>query len=339
MNHYGYYLFLGLGDFPEPASLDHGWTSTWDLEHWRDAINRLKELGTNTLFVYLMGHDLPYSSRAFPDCVEVGHPNVEHDFLQQVLDFAAVESIEVVAVFSTTGHAKTFAARNPRLAISGPDGVPMPQHGILCHHKADAQAYPCSVIAECLTRYKGFSGVVLHPPEFVMPCYCDDCCAAFAGEGGGKLRQVSKIDAQLFFMQGYMHFQDTVLEALLQGHVPDAKRFTFTIPWIFEQGFEKFAQHIDSKTVIVDWDYDLREERIAQLPDRLERYRQFGHELWFMPTAGFDFKPELLEHEQSERVLRQIQLAQPAGIEDIIYFLGPYWYPTIRSTSWFLERP
>lgn len=338
MQHYGYYMFLGLGDFPQPEAFDDRWTSRWERSRWQEAISNLKNLGSNTLFLYLMGHRLPYPSRYFPECVEMEHPNVRADFLQDIIDRCHAESIGVVAVFSTTGHARSFAMANPRLAIADRGGRPMPQYGIVCHHHPDACAYPLTAIRECLNRYRGFKGVVLHPPEFVHPCFCDACRNDFSRKSGRELRDADEEVAQLHFMQTYMEYQRTVLETELRSLLPNAMQLTFTIPWIFEKSFEQFAAQITTDTVIVDWDYNLDDDRMHALPARLMRYGQFGHRVWFMPTAGYDFSPKAPVREQSNRVLRQIALAKNAGIQDIIYFLGPYWYPSIEEASWHCRR-
>jgi hypothetical protein len=115
INHYGYYVFLGLGDFwqvehpsPEretfvaPSPLTSQWTSTWTLSVWKERIEQWSRLGTNTLFIYLMGDRLPYQSEKFSDCVETEHPNVKSDFFQDVIDFALERNIQLVAVFTTT---------------------------------------------------------------------------------------------------------------------------------------------------------------------------------------------------------------------------------------------
>lgn len=107
--HYGYYLFLGLGDYLAPGALGPDWTSRWDFSEWERCLDDLVRLGTNSLFVYLVGGRLPFASESYPDLIEPGHANVERDFFQSVIDGATVRGMEVVAVLSTTGHARTLA--------------------------------------------------------------------------------------------------------------------------------------------------------------------------------------------------------------------------------------
>ncbi|MBC7188439.1 MAG: hypothetical protein H5U38_15545 [Calditrichaeota bacterium] len=336
LNHYGYYLFLGLGDFDVPPVLGPEWTSTWDLRTWQERLDRLVSLGTNTLFVYLMGHALPYASARFPECVDVRHPNAKAEFFQQVVNWCVDRGIFLVAVFSTTGHAEGYTSRHPELAICDREGHPQVQSGIMCHHKEGARRYCLGVIEECLTRYRGFAGVILHPPEFWRPCFCDACQEEFRAAHGKSLLSATDQEAKRFFMATSLRFQRSALETSIRRYVPEVRLFTFPIPWVFEQEFEQIAKEIDLHTVIVDWDYDLREERIQRLPARLWREQQFGHEVWFMPTSGFAFSKERSASEQAELVLKQVEAALAVGIRDIVYFMGPTWWPTVEETSYYL---
>ena len=335
--HYGYYVFLGRGDFPPEIPLTPEWTSTWDLPEWNRRIDRLADLGANTLFVYLLGFHLPYASRAFPGCVEEGHPNVKMDFFQGVLDHCRERRIEVVAVFTTTGHARSYVHAHPDLAIRTREGQPDLKQEILCHHREGGRAYPAENIRECLTRYRGFSGVILHPPEFLNPCFCGACQEEYLKETGRDLFKATDEEAKGFFMRSYMRFQKTALEPEIHSLAPKARQLTFTIPWVFAHHFEEVAKEIDPRTVIVDWDYELTPKAVADLPARLERHRKFGHELWFMPTSGYIFSGKKGAQEQADVVLSQIRAARGSGVKDIVYFMGPIWWPDVERTSWRLH--
>ena len=100
---YGYYLFLGLDDYLSPGATGPDWTSSWGPGDWERRLHELARLGTNTLFVYLVGGRLPYPSERFPELVEPGHPNVEDEFFQSVVDIANARGVDVVAVLSTAG--------------------------------------------------------------------------------------------------------------------------------------------------------------------------------------------------------------------------------------------
>jgi hypothetical protein len=155
---------------------------------------------------------------------------------------------------------------------------------------------------------------------------------------GRSLLAATDQEAKRFFMSSYLHFQRTVLERVVRRHLPTARLLTFTIPWIFEAEFEQVVGEIDQGTVIVDWDYNLSEERLRLLPSRLQRYQERGYEVWFMPTSGYAFTAEQSPREQAHRVLRQVEVARAAGARGIIYFMGPRWWPTVAQTSWYLRQ-
>ena len=345
-NALGYYTFLGLGDFPPPKSLTTDWTSTWDLDQWRRRLDRLADLGCNTLMVYLMGHRLPYPSRRFPDCVEAEHPNVRAEFFGQVVEEAAQRQMRTIATLTTTGHCRTFASAHPELVIVGQDGS-TPARGlagtfdthILCHHNPAARQYCMDLVEEVLTRYSGFGGVILHPPEFAEPCHCPLCRQAHLDQTGKDLLQVPQDQAQAFFMSSYMRFGRQELWPLVRRLAPGARPLMFTIPWVFHKHFEQVAQEIEPETIIVDWDYDLREEAAELLAPRLRRYGRLGHEVWFMPTCGYAFDSKTDRHLQEQAVLRMVCAARDAGPRGIVYFMGPRWWPSVEATSLRQARP
>ncbi|MDA1189705.1 MAG: hypothetical protein O2854_08545 [Chloroflexi bacterium] len=361
LDRYGYYLFLGYGDYHRPDKAGPDWTSAWNLKEWERRLDRLQKLGTNILYVFMMGKELPFPSQAFPEIVEKGHTNVENEFFQQVLDSANKRGIEVIAVFATTGHAGELVKHRPHLeikprpegseastahlrafpkaeaerAIHHRAGTAQVGSGILCHHQKEAQKYPLTVITECLTRYKGFSGVVLHPPEFVSACFCKDCQAMYKKATGNDLMQASDDEARRFFMDSNLEFQKNVLEPKVDELLPGGKSFMFTIPWMFEGHFEEFERWIDKDTIIVDWDYDVAEERMAELQGRLKRYGKYGHEVWFMPSSGFAYGPDYTEQEAAVR--KQVSLAEETGVNGVVYFMGPVWTRHLEPSSYFLH--
>ena len=358
--HYGYYLFLGLGDYLSPGDLGPDWTSRWDLSEWERRLDQLVRLGTNTLFVYLVGGRLPFTSESYPELLEPGHANVERDFFQSVIDGATARGMEVVAVLSTTGHARALTDARPELAIetrpgasvTAPSAFPEGMHdevvadrdgeavvgtGILCHHKSGARDYAMTVARECLTAYTGFSGYVLHPPEFVTGCLCESCRVAYRERTGEELRDASDEVVRSFFMETNLRFQRDELEPIVSELIPNGRAFTFSIPWIFEGGFDKVADLIPSHHTIIEWDYNQAPERIATLAERVREYGSAGHDVWFMPSAGLAFSPDTAA-EQTAGTLRQIEVVLDAGVEGIVYFVGPYWYPYIEPTSWHLNR-
>lgn len=146
------------------------------------------------------------------------------------------------------------------------------QTGALCHHKAGARDYATGVARECLTRYSGFAGYVLHPPEFVTGCLCDECRAAYRERTGEELREAPDEVARDFVMRTNLEFQRDVLEPVVASLIPKGRAFTFSIPWIFEASFESVADLIPAHHTIIEWDYNQVPTRIATLGERLRRY-------------------------------------------------------------------
>jgi hypothetical protein len=336
MRHYGHYLFLGLGDFPTPRTLGPEWTCTWDAAEWRHRIDRLATLGDNTLFLFVMGTHLPFRSRRYPELAEAGHPNVERNFVQEILDHCAMSGVKVFAVFSTTGHSPEYVAQRPDAAKRDREGNPV-QHPVFCHNRYGAADYPLAIMDEVLTGYRGWAGVVLHPPEAADKldrlCFCEACRDLFAHRVGGDLMSAGEDDAVRFFWRTYVEFQRDQLESYVRRALPDTPILTFNIPVIYDRCFDLLQDGIDKRTRIIDWDYNLRDEYLALLPDRLRRFARFGHEVWFMPTSGYAFLRYLDPREQERAVHRQIELALDAGVKDTVHFVGPFWWPNVEATS------
>jgi hypothetical protein len=121
------------------------------------------------------------------------HPNVKKEFFQAVIDWCSERGIYLVAVFSTTGHAKAYTAAHPELAICDGEGKPEDDSGIMCHRKEAARTYAAAVIEECLARYRGFHGAILHPPEFSTLAFALPVKRnTWRGMGGACLRPLTR---------------------------------------------------------------------------------------------------------------------------------------------------
>jgi hypothetical protein len=55
-----------------------------------------------------------------------------------------------------------------------------------------------------------------------------------------------------------------------------------------------------------------------------------------MPSAGLAFSRDTAA-EQTAGTLRQIEVALEAGVDGVVYFVGPRWFPYIEPTSWYLN--
>lgn len=358
---YGYYVFLGNGDYHKPENINGNWTSTWKLKEWKDFLQGIVKLNANTLMIYLNGHYLPYQSAAFPELVQTDHPNVQKEFLSQVLMLAKSYGINLIAVFTTTGHTGKYLENNSELGIKIRSHninlekllCPFPEHikkiknkkqkgsaqvgfGILCHNNPLSQAYAFKLIKEGLTTYNQFDGIALHPPEAIYACFCDYCCQIFQNKYNKDLLMTSDDEAREFYLESYLDFQ-AVLENEIRS-CTSKQLYTFTVPWLFESSFEKIANKIPKDTILIDWDYNLNLSRIYHLKIRLTRYQKFGHHVWFMPTAGFGINQNQNIQKQLNKVKKQIRFAIDANVEGIVHFVGPYFSMELKETNYSEEK-
>lgn len=354
---YGYYVFLGNGDYHPPKKISANWISTWKLKEWDFFLQRLVKLNANTLMIYLNGHYLPYQSEVFPELVAVNHPNAQNEFFSEVLNLTKKYNLKTILVFTTTGHAGKYSEAHPELQIkirrSNTDLekllCPFPEHvraiknkkqdgnaqigfGILCHNQPLSQEYVFKLIKECLTFYSQADGIALHPPESIYPCFCDHCCKLFHAKYKNNLLNTSEDEARDFYLESYLEFQ-AVLENEIRS-VISRQLYTFTVPWLFEPSFEKIALKISKDTILIDWDYNLSLPRIHDLKSRLTRYQKFGHQLYFMPTAGFGINPENPISEQLDNIHKQIDFAIDANVTGIIHFIGPSLSMELEKTNY-----
>lgn len=359
----GYYIFLGNGDYHQPENLTLNWTSRWGLNEWKNFIEKIAKLHANTLMIYLNGHYLPYRSTRYPELIQLNHPNVQDEFFSKVMSIAKDYNLNLIAVLSTTGHAGKYSEDHPQLEIkvrskdidfnkllsSFPEHIRKKKHtkqdgnaqvgrGILCHNNAMNQYFSINLIEECLTLYKGFDGIALHPPESIYPCFCDCCSNLFKEKYGKELSNVSDDVAREFYLETYLDFQG-VLENKIKELMSRVQLYTFTIPWLFEPSFEKIAMRIAKDTTIIDWDYNLNLERINQLKQRITRYQKFNHTLWFMPTAGFGFDDSYPIQYQIDKLQKQMVEAVDSGIGGMIQFIGPRLVCALEKTSFFNKKP
>ncbi len=138
-------------------------------------------------------------------------------------------------------------------------------------------------------------------------------------------------------MQTNLSFQKGDLEPIVKRLLPGGRRLTFTVPWVFEDHFEEIASQIPRDTTIVDWDYDLSDDRVRSLQSRLKRYQRSGHPVWFMPSCDFGITSGAPVETQAGVVLSQVQLALDAGARGIVYFMGSHWSPHVDETSHYLN--
>jgi hypothetical protein len=345
----GYYIFLGAGDYHLPESITKEWACTWGLDEWKSFISQLIEYDVDTLMIYLNGHSLPYNSFVFPSLVDRSHKNVEKEFLSEVFEFANEAGIKLVAVLTTTGHSGRYADLNPDSKIEGffsndyrenglvsfpesmrpgktskKSGSAQLGYGVLCHNKDLTRLFSENLIREILSLYgKFFHGVALHPPETITPCLCQQCSECFLIEKGYALVDAAFEEQRKFFTLSYLNYQNSTLFPIVRDLFPKINAYTFTIPWLFENCFNEVICFIDDNVAIIEWDYNLSDERVSSLSQRIEMYKSRGNKVWFMPSAGFSFDERKDISDQIQSVKLQVELAIESEVDGISYFLGP----------------
>lgn len=356
--HSGYYIFLGKGDHHAPLQLDANWACTWDLAAWKAFVLKLVDDEVDTLLMYMNGHALPYESRCFPFLVDRRHPNVQQPFLLDLFAFIKAQGIKIVAVLSTTGHlgqgARFFhEVCIENTALEGPsehDLVAFPAHlregktkqkagaaqlgyGVLCHHKTATGEFVVALLSEIAELYGAFfDGVALHPPETLNFCACSHCKALFFTQHGYALTEATPLQKRTFFTTSYLSFQSRTLVPLLEALLPEAQLYMFTIPWLFEEVFDAVGPLIPKTMALIEWDYNLSEDRIAGLSHRLQMYQSQGHSVWFMPAAGTFFNVSEAIEQQVAATHAQVARASREGVQGIAYFLGPKVSPHLELT-------
>jgi hypothetical protein len=359
---YGYYVFLGLGDYHKPRVLNADWIAAWEIKEWVVFLEKLVQLKTNTLMIYLNGHLLPYKSYCYPELVEPNHPNVKNEFFSTVLSLAKSYGINTIIVLSTTGHSEKYLENNPSLSIKirsydiNLDELlaPFPDHirkmkniaqignaqvglGTLCHNNLKSKKYAINLIKECLSIYPQVNSVALHPPESIYPCFCDCCRKLFKIKYEKDLLDMSNEIAQEFYIETYLNFQRDFLENEIKILLPKVQLYTFTVPWLFERSFNKIVNYISKDTIIIDWDYNLNPSRINQLNKRLLDYQAHGHSVWFMPTSGFGLDQSRQIQEQISKVKKQMEIAVASNVSGIVHFVGPSFIMDLKKTNFYFS--
>jgi hypothetical protein len=357
---YGYYVFLGLGDYHQPKNLNKNWIATWMLEDWKIFFENLIQLKATTLMIYLNGHLLPYKSHYYPELTDSNHPNVKKEFFSEVLSLAQAYGLNTIMVLTTTGHSGKYLEKNPDLSIKTRFKKinleellsPFPDHirktknlaqsgsaqvglGTLCHNNLKTQEYAINLIKECLSIYPQINGVALHPPESIYPCFCKHCCELFKIQYKQNMLETSDDTAREFYLESYLIFQKMFLEKEIKKLLPCIQLYTFTVPWLFEKSFKKISNHISKDTIIIDWDYNLNASRISQLNKRLLDYQKYGHQVWFMPTAGFGFDENKETQHQINKVQEQIEIAIKSKVSGIVHFVGPTLKMELEKTNFY----
>lgn len=346
---FGYYLFLGSGDYEAPIETNNTWVLNWKRKEWNNFLYSAHQKGANTILIYLNGHSLPYPSKKFPNLVDENHSNVINEYFTEILSLAKIKySFNVIGVITTTGHAGYFSTLHPELAIkireknidiekllcSFPKYLrankdkPKPGYaqigkGVLCHNNPKVREFAKNLVKDCLNYYKPLDGVAFHPPESIYTCKCQYCDTLFTEQYSENILSADDAIARKFFITTYLDFQKKILEKFLDNTVPSMQKYTFTIPWLFEELMPDIMKYIAQDTTLIDWDYNIDMDRINGISQRISEYKKNGHSIIFMPkNLGLDINSNV-------KINQQITFAQRQGTDGIIQFVGPHTHNMI----------
>jgi hypothetical protein len=345
---FGCYLFLGRGDYVlsrvpldqidpkwrkpftvSPHAAD--WSFSWGLAEWQEKLRFLHGLGARRIYMIMNAFELPYPSQAYPELVEPDHVNVQREFFGKLLEFARGLGLEMIASFSTTGHCDRALELYPELSGRHADGNRW--QCAMCHNNPRAREYARTVMTEVLTRYEGFSGVYLHPPEVNEYCWCDHCQQLYRAQTGQELTAQDPATRLIW------HWQTAfgLIEELRQLALSFDPRFPISICTLgatWEPIFPQLHPLLHPDVTLLHWDYGAfnpaAEERIGR---RLALFRSGGHRLGFITSvrfamAGLDMQ-ELRDH-----TARKVAFVRSRGAQEIVYFVGPVWFPeSIRAAT------
>jgi hypothetical protein len=344
----GYYLFLGRGDYalsgvaldaidprwrkPETISANPAdWSFFWGLPEWKEKLRFLRDLGAQRVYLVMNGFELPYPSYAYPAVVEPDHVNVRREFFQGVLDFAGTLGLEIVASISTTGHCDRAVELYPHLAGRHADGKPW--QCAMCHNNPEAQRYVRTVMSEVLTRYQGFSGVYLHPPEVGEYCWCEHCRQLYRAETGQELTVQDASTRMTWFWRTAFGFLEE-LGRLARSFDARFPLSMCTLGGTWEPIYPVLRGHLSQEFKLLHWDYGsfnaVAEERIGR---RLAMFQSGGHEVGFITSVRFAMTG--LDMEQlRDHTARKVAFVRSRGVREIVYFVGPVWFPeSIRAAT------
>lgn len=343
-----YYLFLGRGDYalnstpldridpawrpPDAISADPAdWSFSWDLSEWERKVDFLHGLGAGRLYFVMNGFELPYPSDRHPELVEPDHANVHSEFFQALVDDVNALGIEVVAALCTTGHCDRAIQLHPEWAGVHADGRRW--QCAMCHNNPGARRYACNILEEVLTRYSGFSGVFLHPPELDEYCHCGYCSRAFTQETGLDLLSAGDDAALAWFWRTWARFAKELIE-MARRRDPRFSLTMCTIPPVWRRHFGTVRDVIPRDVTLMHWDYGpLGRDARERIRTDIERFRSGGHNIAFAISAGVGISAAD-EAKLGRDSRTKVEFARSCGVHEICCFVGAVWFPgRIRNAT------
>ena len=166
---------------------------------WKAAIDCFAEDEINTLVLWVPGG---FRSRKFPLtwAYNAEHPNVQKDFLRDLIDHAHTRKIRVLLGFTPFGYdgVNRMAREHPDWKASQADGTPVDEFGIhswgwsLCPARAEAREFMRGYLREMIFDfYPNADGLMVESSDYNV-CRCADCRARPYEEEFRLTREISE---------------------------------------------------------------------------------------------------------------------------------------------------
>jgi hypothetical protein len=178
------------GAAAEPAFALRGYYLTFmrmpamGLAEWKQAVDCFAEDDVNLLVLWMPGG---FRSRKFPLTWRYNeqHPNVRHDFVRELIDYAHTKRIRVLLGFTPFGYdgVNQMPRDHPDWKAKKGDGSPVDEFGIhswgwsLCPAHPETQRFMREYLREMIFEfYPNADGLMVESSDYNV-CQCGDCRA------------------------------------------------------------------------------------------------------------------------------------------------------------------
>jgi hypothetical protein len=154
------------------------------LAEWKQAVDCFAEDEFNTLVLWMPGG---FRSRKFPLTWRYNdeHPNVRHDFVRELIDYAHTRRIHVLLGFTPFGYdgVNQMPLEHPGWKAKKADGSPVDEFGIhswgwsLCPAQPEARQFMADYLREMIFDfYPNADGLMVESSDYNV-CQCVECRA------------------------------------------------------------------------------------------------------------------------------------------------------------------
>ncbi len=204
-------LFRGLcTNIGGPDHLSHNqWEKEWsngEEYDYKGFIDWLAQYKINHIDVWLFefGFGISYPSKKFPECVNPYHPNVKHEFIGDMIDYAHSRYMKVTMFIDFPDMFSGILRKHPDLGAKQFDLSQLPSEedwvlfqktgenpkkhdfrskfGTVCASNTKVMTFWEEYLEEIFARYPGLDGITGQFAELLEEiCHCDKCRKNFLG--------------------------------------------------------------------------------------------------------------------------------------------------------------